>query len=222
MLPRSLSTSLSNNKVLVHFDDFGKYAREVKKFDVRFDAPSLAPKLISLAEVNPNYYVSEYTAGSFGASFWLYNTANTAIQIDESSQTPLWIAAYSLKSINPGTVQSSKFIEKPEYDKEENDIYTTNRNVYGKQEIILSGDFINSWTQSTSLAKWVLQNLSKERKTINLQIFPNPLLELGDKVGVLYSDKLYNDENKTYSVVSISHGISGNGPTMSVEIRECV
>ena len=97
-----------------------------------------------------------------------------------------------------------------------------NRNIYGKQEIILSGDFINSWNQSTSLAKWVLQNLSKERKTINLQIFPNPLLELGDKVGVLYSDKLYNDENKTYSVVSISHGISGNGPTMNVEIRECV
>lgn len=222
MLPRTLSTSISNHKVLTFFEDFGKYAREVKKFDIRFDSPSLAPKLISLAEVNPNYYVSDYTAGSFGASFWLYNTANTAIQIDESSQTPLWIAAYSLKQVNPGTVQSSKFVEKPEYDKDENDIYTMNRNIYGKQEVILSGDFINNWSQSTNLAKWVLQNLSKERKTINLEIFPNPLLELGDKVGIQYQDKLYTDINKTFSIVSISHNISNNGPTMSVEVRECV
>ena len=222
MLPDSLMQTIDNSKVLVYFEDFGRYAREVKKFDTRFNAPSLNANLISLSDVNPNYFVSEFQPSSFGASFWLYNTGSSAIQIDEASQTPLWISAFSLKNINPGTVQSSKLIEKEEFAKEDNDRYTINRNVYGKQEIMLSGDFINNLEQARSLATWITDNLSEERKSISLSIFPNPILELGDKVGLLYSDKLYNDSTKTYTISSISHTISNSGPTMSIEIRECV
>jgi hypothetical protein len=222
MLPDSLMQVIDNSKVLVYFEDFGRYAREVKKFDTRFDSPSLKPTLISLSDVNPNYYVSDFQPSSFGASFWLYNTASSAIQIDESSQTPLWISAFALKNINPGTVQSSKLVEKEEYAKEDSDRYTINRNVYGKQEIMISGDFINNLEQARSLATWITDNLSKERKSISLSIFPNPILELGDKVGLLYSDKLYNDSTKTYTISSISHTISNSGPTMNIEIRECV
>jgi hypothetical protein len=222
MLPDTLMQTINNSKALVYFEDFGRYAREVKKFDTRFDSPSLKPTLISLSDVNPNYYVSDFQPSSFGASFWLYNTASGPIQIDESSQTPLWISAFALKNINPGTVQSSKLIEKEEFAKEYNDRYTINRNVYGKQEIMLSGDFINNLDQAKSLATWITDNLSEERKSVSLSIFPNPILELGDKVGLLYSDKLYNDSTKTYTVSSISHTISNSGPTMNIEIRECV
>jgi hypothetical protein len=222
MLPDTLMQTINNSKVLVYFEDFGRYAREVKKFDARFEYPSLNASLISLSDVNPNYFVSEFQPSSFGASFWLYNTASGPIQIDESSQTPLWISAFSLKNINPGTVQSSKLVEKEEYAKEDNDRYTINRNIYGKQEIMLSGEFINNLEQARSLATWISDNLSKERKSITLSIFPNPILELGDKVGLLYSDKLYNDSTKTYTISSISHTISNSGPTMNIEIRECV
>jgi hypothetical protein len=222
MLPNTLMETINNSKVLVYFEDFGKYAREVKRFDARFDSPSLNATLISLSDVNPNYFVSDFQPSSFGSSFWLYNTGSGPIQIDESSQTPLWISAFTLKNINPGTVQSSKLLEKEEYAKEDNDRYTINRNLYGKQEIMLSGDFINNLDQAKSLATWITDNLSKERKTINLSIFPNPILELGDKVGLLYSDKLYNDSTKTYTISSISHTISNAGPTMNIEIRECV
>lgn len=222
MLPDSLMQVIDNSKVLVYFEDFGRYAREVKKFDTRFSSPSLKPTLISLSNVNPNYYVSDFQPSSFGASFWLYNTGSGPIQIDESAQTPLYISAFSLKNINPGTVQSSKLVEKEEYDKQDNDRYTINRNVYGKQEIMLSGDFINNLEQAKSLATWITDNLSEERKSISLSIFPNPILELGDKVGLLYSDKMYNDLTKTYTISSISHTISNSGPTMNIEIRECV
>jgi hypothetical protein len=222
LLPDTLMQTINNSKVLVYFEDFGRYAREVKKFDTRFDSPSLNASLISLSDVNPNYFVSEFQPSSFGSSFWLYNTGSGPIQIDESSQTPLWISAFALKNINPGTVQSSKLVEKEEYAKEDNDRYTINRNNYGKQEIMLSGEFINNLEQAKSLATWISDNLSKERKSITLSIFPNPILELGDKVGLLYSDKLYNDSTKTYTISSISHSVSNAGPSMSIEIRECV
>jgi hypothetical protein len=222
LLPDTLMQTINDSRVLVYFEDFGRYAREVKKFDTRFDYASLNPNLISLSDVNPNYFVSEFQPSSFGASFWLYNTGSGPIQIDEAAQTPLWISAFALKNINPGTVQSSKLIEKEEFAKEDNDRYTINRNVYGKQEIMLSGEFINNLEQAKSLATWITDNLSKERKSITLSIFPNPILELGDKVGLLYSDKLYNDSTKTYTISSISHTISNAGPTMNIEIRECV
>jgi len=222
MLPETLMATINNNKVFVHFEDFGRYVREVKKLNVRFSYPTLSPKIISLSESNPNYYVSEYSPTAFGAEFWLYNTANNAIQIDESAQTPLWISGFALKEVNPGVAQSSRSIEKQEFDKDINDKYTINRNLYGKQEILLSGKFINRLDQAESLASWVINNLSQERKSINVEVFPNPLFELGDKVGLLYSDKNYTDQTKTYSIVSISHSISNSGPTMSLEIRECV
>lgn len=222
MLPETLMLTINKKNVYTHFEDFGRYVREVKRFNVRFNNPTLAPKIISLSESNPNYYVSEYHPTAFGSEFWLYNTANNAIQIDESAQTPLWISGFAIKEVSPGTVQSSRLIEKQEFDKDINDKYTINRNVYGKQEILLSGKFINRLDQAQDLADWVINNLSKERKSINVEIFPNPLLELGDKVGLVYSDKNYDDETKTYSIISISHGISNSGPSMSLEIRECV
>jgi hypothetical protein len=204
------------------FEDFGKMAREVKKFDVRYQYPSLNPKLISLADYNPNYYVSDFTTSSFGSSFWLYNTASGPIQIDESTFTPLWVSAYALKEIMGGTLQSSKYIETSQEDKILNDSFDINRQTYGKQEISLSGEYINNLDQARKLADWVVSNVSKERKTISIGIFPIPLLELGDKVGLLYSDKLYNDSNKCYTVTSISHSISQSGPQMTLEVKECV
>jgi hypothetical protein len=197
-------------------------AREVKKFDVRYQYPSLNPKLISLADYNPNYYVSDFTTSSFGSSFWLYNTASGPIQIDESTFTPLWVSAYALKEIMGGTLQSSKYIETSQEDKILNDSFDINRQTYGKQEISLAGEYINNLDQARKLADWVVSNVSKERKTISIGVFPIPLLELGDKVGLLYSDKLYNDSNKCYTVTSISHSINQSGPQMTLEVKECV
>ena len=222
MLPESLMLTINKNNVFIHFEDFGRYVREVKKLNVRFNNPTLAPKIISLSESNPNYYVSEYAPTAFGSEFWLYNTANSGVQIDETSMTPLWISGFALKEISPGVVQSSQAIEKQEFDKDINDKYTINRNLYGKQEILLSGKFINRLDQAKSLADWVINNLSEERKSINVGVFPNPLFELGDKIGLLYSDKNYTSQTKTYSIVSISHSISNAGPSMSLQIRECV
>jgi hypothetical protein len=204
------------------FEDFAKTVREVKKFDVRYQYPSLSPSLISLADYNPNYYVSDFETSNFGASFWLYNTSNGPIQIDEANYTPLSVVAFPLKNIMGGSLQSSKYVESAQEDKAVNDIYDINRGLYGKQEIMLSGEYINNFSQAKSLAEWVVTNLSKERKTINIDSFSNPLFELGDKVGILYSDKNITDQNKAYTVTSINYSVSNSGPTMSLEIKECV
>ena len=204
------------------FDDFGKMAREAKKFDVRYQYPSLNPSIISLADYNPSYYVSDFNTSSFGSSFWLYNTSNGPITIDSSTYTPVYVSAYALKEIMGGTLQSGKYLEVAKEDKVLNDIFDINRQTYGKQEITLSGEYINNLNQARTLADWIISSLSKERKTISIGLFPNPLLDLGDRVGIRYSDKLYNDDNKSYTITSISHSITQAGPQMTVEVKECI
>lgn len=223
-LPSGVSRQLDQNAkpAILFFEDFGRYAREVKKYDVRYSNPALSPRLITLAGINENYYVSSFTSNNHGASFWLYNTSNGPIQIDETAQTPLYISGFALKDIDSGTLQSSKILEKEDFDRILNDKYNENRKLYGKQELMISGEYINNYKQAMSLLKWTINNLSKERKTITLSIFPNPILKLGDKVGVLYSDKYYNNSKITYTITSISHSISNTGPDMTIELKECV
>jgi hypothetical protein len=204
------------------FDDFGKMAREAKKFDVRYQYPSLNPTIISLANYNPSYYVSDFNTSSFGSSFWLYNTSNGPIQIDSSTYTPVYVSAYALKEIMGGTLQSSKYLEIAKEDKVLNDVFDINRQTYGKQEISLSGEYINNLNQARTLADWIISSLSKERKTIAIGLFPNPLLDLGDRIGIRYSDKLYTDDNKSYTITSISHSITQAGPQMNIEVKECI
>jgi len=65
------------------------------------------------------------------------------------------------------------------------------------------------------------KKLKKERKTLNLSIFPNPILKLGDKVGVAYGAKYYKG-SESYTITSINHSISNTGPTINIELKECV
>jgi len=225
ILPEEVKINTDSDATIEYkgiFEDFGGIVREVKRFDIRYKAPSIRPQLISLAKFNPNYYVSDFETTGFGGSFWLYNTSNAPVQILDNSTNPLWISGFTLKQISSGTLQSSKYIESSQESKILNDTYDINRGLYGRQEVSLSGDYINNLDQAKRLAEWVTDNLSNERKTINLSIFPNPLFELGDKVGLLYSDKEFTDENKTYTVSAISHSISNAGPNMQVSLKECV
>ena len=130
-------------------------------------------------------------------------------------------SGFELKQISSGSIQSSKLLEREDYDKSFDDVYEANRKVYGKQELQLSGEFINNRSQAENIARWVITKLRKERKTISLGIFPNPILKLGDKVGIAYSDKYLSDE-KTYTITSIDSSISNSGPTMNIELKECV
>jgi len=206
----------------LYFEDFGKLAREVKKFDIRFEDVGLTPKIISLSETSKYYQVSDVNLSNHGGTFWVHNTGNSSIKLDTENGTPLFIIGFPLKERSPGTIKSKEFLEKENYELDINDKYNANRKLYGTQELQLSGQFINDREQAKHLAKWVIDNLSKERKTLSVGVFPNPLLKLGDKIGLLYSDKYYNDESSTYTITGISYSVKNNGPEMTLTLKECI
>jgi hypothetical protein len=82
---------------------------------------------------------------------------------------------------------------------------------------------LNSLQQAEEVLQWIVDNATSSKNILNADIFPNPLLEVGDKVRVFYPDMQYNISNqkdKVYYVHSINYSVSGDGPKMSVSIRE--
>ncbi len=217
----------SQNNKKVYFEDFATMAREIKKFDVKFDAPTFTSSMIDFSSVNSDYLVKNYYPNAFGAKFWVYNTSSSTITIGEDSLTPLFISGIKLDYVADGDIGLKQYIEdledNNEYDILQNRLYQ-NKQMYGDVSVNISSEYIATERQAKKMMQWIVKNASQERKELNVSAFCNPLLELGDKVGVFYSDAGYSIKdigNKTYVVAEINTEVSDSGPTTSIVLREC-
>jgi hypothetical protein len=96
--------------------------------------------------------------------------------------------------------------------------------MYGDIAVNIASEYIATERQANKMMQWIVRNASQERKELSVSAFCNPLLELGDKVGVFYSDAGYsiNDiGDKTYVVAEINTEVAESGPTTSITLREC-
>jgi hypothetical protein len=217
----------SQNNKKVYFEDFATMVREIKKFDVKFDAPTFTSSLIDFSSVSSDYLVKNYYPNAFGAKFWVYNTSNSTITLGEDSLTPLFISGIKLDYVSDGEISLKQYIEdledNNEYDILQDRLYQ-NKQMYGDISVGISSEYIATERQAKKMMQWIVRNASQERKELNISAFCNPLLELGDKVGVFYSDAGYSIKdigNKTYVVSEINREVSESGPTASVILREC-
>ena len=217
----------SQNNKKVYFEDFATMAREIKKFDVKFDSPTFTSSMIDFSSVNSDYLVKNYYPNAFGAKFWVYNTSNSTITIGEDSLTPLFISGIKLDYVADGEIGLKQYIEdledNNEYDILQNKLYQ-NKQMYGDVSVNVASEYIATERQAKAMMQWIVRNASQERKELSISAFCNPLLELGDKVGVFYSDAGYSISdigNKTYVVAEINREVNESGPTTSVILREC-
>jgi hypothetical protein len=217
----------SQNNKKVYFEDFATMVREIKKFDVKFDGPTFTSAMIDFSSVSSDYLVKNYYPNAFGAKFWVYNISNSLVAIGEDSSTPLFISGIKLDYVADGDISLRQYIEdledNNEYDILQDKLYQ-NKQMYGDVSVNIASEYIATEKQAKKLMQWIVKNASQERKELNISAFCNPLLELGDKVGVFYSDAGYSIEdigNKTYVVAEINTEVNESGPTTSVILREC-
>ena len=62
-----------------------------------------------------------------------------------------------------------------------------------------------------------------EKIKISANIFPNPLLQLGDKINIFYKKNGYTVAdfgNKTFILSAIDYSVTESGADMTVELRE--
>jgi hypothetical protein len=209
----------------IFYEDFGNTVREVKKIEARFAQPVFDSRLVELSEISPDYFVRDYKSTSFGASFWIYNTTNGIVGIGEGAEFPLWIYGFILQKMKSSSVDIGKFIDDHTKEDEINNTVQLNRKLYGNQSVEVSGEYLNNRYEAERLAEWIARYATTEKITINASIFPNPLLQLGDKIKVFYKENGYRKAqsgDKVFTLSAISYLVSESGIEMSVELRECI
>ena len=232
-------------KYNVFYDEFGTIMREAVYFNVKYDRayPTLYAKISPTFNKIKGYSVSGFEAGAYGAEFLVFNNTDTVISLDASSGNYLRIqgVAFTSSSDNdltmddyfadrsdfskPRFVEGTRVLSPIEYKSKYQDIKIS-RSTYGRKEFSLDAPYIQTQDDANNLMGWLVSKVTKPRKSVGLQIFPIPTLQLGDIVNIKYKDlsgmDVIADEESRFVVYNIEYERDGKGPSMKVYLSEVV
>ena len=178
-------TSLTNGKL----EEFGTVARELRKVSIKYESRPGYPLYPSLG-INKFINVLGSRLTSFGAEVYLINNAGTWVPLDDSSM-------HSFSVIGNYVVTSGQH----EYtDKTINE--------YSNPEPVI---FQSSWIQKEDDAKavsnWIKDLWSKQQSVINMQVFGNPLVSVGDIITINYPSNSLDGTQK-FVVMNVSNSFN--------------
>jgi hypothetical protein len=95
---------------------------------------------------------------------------------------------------------------------------------YGKNEFSITSPYIQTEEAAESLMDWLVNKLMKPKKSIGLDIFSIPTLQLGDIVSINYKDSegldLVSSTDSRFVVYNIEYARTPSGPNMKVYVSE--
>lgn len=236
-------STMSDPKCSIFFEEFGTILRECAYLNILYDRayPALTAKIMKPANDLRGYSVSGFYAWSYGAEFLIFNCSDFAIALDDTSGNYLRIlgtaftqsTAYSLtvddlykKRLNmldysatgQETLVSANIVEQ-EYNKIKN-----SRERFGTNEITIESPYIQTTDAAENIFKWIIDNVSRPRKVIGLNVFGMYNVQLGDLVSIKYLNmdgmNIVAPEAQSFVVYHIEYSRNAEGPTMTMYLAE--
>jgi hypothetical protein len=179
----------ANNKKAVAVDEFGTVVREIIKRDVSFNKRPAYPTMWSTG-INPFAKIIGKKISNFGSQIFVMNNTSQTIPLSNGAEASFLLLGNSLGS--SGDL---------EYVTDELNDYVT------KEPAV----FISSWLQNESdvksLANWIKSNVINKGRIVNMTIFGNPLVSVGDIVSIKNTYQgLAGTEN--FIVTEVRHSFS--------------
>lgn len=227
----------------LYFDEFGTIMRECSYFNIRYDKayPALYAKLSPTFNKIKGYTVSGFQANAYGAEFMIFNATDTALNLDETSGNYLRIQGVTFTQDNNNELTVDDFynlkgnLSDPQFSAdgvlkspyEAIDIYNKiklSRTTYGKNQFSVEVPYVQTKDDADNLMSWLTKKLIKPRKSVGVEIFSNPTLQLGDIVNIHYKDNDGNDviasDDSRFIVYNINYTRDLDGPNMTVYLSE--
>ena len=179
----------SENKKSTAVDEFGTVVREIITRDVSFNKRPAYPTMWSTG-INPFVKILGSKISNFGSKIFVMNNTSQTIPLSNGAEASFLLLGNSLG--NSGELEYS----------------TDELNDYVNKEPAV---FISSWLQHEadvkSLANWIKSNFVNKGKIIDMKIFGNPLISVGDIVSIknVYQG-FAGDEN--FIVTEVKHSFS--------------
>lgn len=192
------------------FDEFGPIVHEIREYDVKFEpTPVLHSRLYMTNDWSG--VALDYSADPFGAKFAVANTArfNAVMHGDDTLSF-----AGTGQSVN----QVMTVLGRPLVIEEAEEFLAENTDqirARGKIESDLSSQWIQSKAMARDIAEWIRNNFTYGNDNINVEVFGNPLIQVGDVVRIEYPEKHLSGD---YFVLGVKNAFT-NGITTTLDLR---
>lgn len=230
-------------KYNIFFEEFGTILREAAYFNVRYDKafPALYAKMSPTFNKVKGYTVSNFFAGAYGAEFMIFNATDTALNLDSTSGNYLRIqgVTFTQSSTNELTVDdyfnnksdpslisfnADNTISSPTRAKRDYFNIKQSRLENGNKSFSLSPSYIQSEDAAEDLMSWLVDKVMKPSKSVGLEVFSMPILQLGDIVKIDYTNSNGVSEisspDTRFVVYNIEYERNDSGPSMKLYLSE--
>ncbi len=186
--------------------EFGPVAREIKKISTKY---STRPGLVKYPQIilNPNVSLLGYDMTSFGIDAYILNNTGAFVDIADGGEKSFIVVGETITTLDPFEYVDPKMFE------------TKN-----EEQVAFESVWIQREEEAKRLSEWMQTQWSKQQTVLKIDVFPNPIIEIGDIVEVSYpSNLIYSTEDvgKTagkYVVLDIEQ-VYGSDPSTSITCR---
>jgi hypothetical protein len=181
--------------------EFGPVAREIKKISTKY---STRPGLVKYPQIilNPNVTLIGYNANSFGIEAYILNNTGAFVDIADGGEKSFIVVGETITTLDP-----FEYIDP---------LLSSTKN---EEQVAFESTWIQKEEEAKKLSEWMRTQWSNQQIVLTLDIFPNPILEIGDIVEISYpNNSVYSTEDtgKTagkYIVLDIEQAYSSDPST---------
>jgi len=121
-------------------------------------------------------------------------------------------------------IKGNALVISPRVEKAKYDEIRHSRILYGKNEFSIDSLYIQTDDAAQALMGWIINKVMHPKKSVGVNLFSIPTLQLGDIVTVNYKDSsgldLVTSDSSRFVVYNIDYSRSNNGPSMTAYLSE--
>jgi hypothetical protein len=195
-----------------YFDEFGQQVHEYRPYTVAFEK---FPVLYSSLYVSNDSQIvqDEYIHNAFGADFVIANASkiNSVVNGEDTITYGADNPVDQKMMITGRTIQQAEPVD-----------YVVQNDVAIRARGEIAIEFSSQWIQSEAAAKalgdWIVLNWGNQCDEIEMEVFGNPLLQIGDVVAINYSPRDMTESTHKYFIISVDNNWD-NGLSTVLSIR---
>ena len=174
----------STSSTALKYDEFGDVIREIYKAEAQYE-PAYA---IAAQPSDGLAQIVGQRLGHYKGEFYVFNTSSSTISLAGSDNKDLFVYGVSVANAGENYYESDDKIT---------DV---------KQVTSFESQWIQSREAAKSLADFLTKQWSKSSIDVDMEVFGNPILQVGDIVTINYPDRGFDGTGK-FVIRSISHNI---------------
>jgi hypothetical protein len=181
-------------------EEFGTVVREIQKVKTKFNRRPAYPLSWSVSD-NKFASIIGSKISNFGGEAFVLNNSSTTIPLSDGETTSFYIYGndISLSGQLEYSTDKADDIEAPE-------------------PVIFETSWLQNLEDVKRLADWIKTKTINQGKVLDLEVFGNPLLSVGDVVTIKYTYNGYQGSEK-FILTNVKHSFKDGGLTTSIKCR---